>query len=198
MVFNQLKYFILLFGFVVWLMGCSSQNADTKQLDDMVRMQEIKPYLEQWDNSKDKINRLSDIEEDLLMLIQALSLQSDLKALPESMRTEAIIVEHGSIDEPNKSSHQESVMQVPIYAVQLGSFLKKELATVASQNLKINDPLIFNSFLYKVNTLKKPNIVLYQLIAGPFKTPQHTQAFCQILSQIDLPCKPTLFEGEDV
>jgi len=198
MVFNQLKHFILYVGLALSLIGCSSQNANTNQLDDMVRMQEIKPYLEQWDSSKEKINRLSDIEEDLLMLIQALSLQSGLKHLPESMRSAATIVEHGSIDELSKPTHQENVMQASTYAVQLGSFLKKDFATATSQKLKINHPLIFNSFLYKLNTLKKPNIVLYQLIAGPFKSPQHTKDFCSILSQIDLPCRPTLFEGEDI
>ena len=58
-------------------------------------MEEIKPYLEQSDANKDKINRLSEIESELLMLVQALSLQVDLETVLEDMRTDVKLVEHG-------------------------------------------------------------------------------------------------------
>ncbi|ALS32155.1 hypothetical protein PTRA_a0851 [Pseudoalteromonas translucida KMM 520] len=185
---------------VILVAGCSNQNTDATQLNDIVRMEEIKPYLEQWDANKDKITRLSEIESELLMLVQALSLQADLETVPENMRTGVKLVEHGTSEQNIQETAQTTLTtpQQSTYAVNLGSYLKKDLAILTSQRLQKAYPLIFKAFQYKVNTLSKPNIVLHQLIAGPFNNKQDAIIFCRILSKIDLACKLSPFAGENV
>ena len=81
----KLRLIILLIPFA--LAGCSNQlmHADS-QSDKLVREKDIKPYLEQWDNNKEQIARLSTMEEDLSLLIQALSAQTDIDAIPEPLK----------------------------------------------------------------------------------------------------------------
>ncbi len=188
----------LIYILVILVAGCSNQNTDATQLNDIVRMEEIKPYLEQSDANKDKINRLSEIESELLMLVQALSLQVDLETVPENMRTDVKLVEHGTSEQNIQKTAQITLTapQQSAYAVNLGSYLKKDFAILTSQRLQKAYPLIFKAFQYKVNTLSKPNIVLHQLIAGPFNNEQDAIIFCRILFKIDLACKLSPFAGE--
>ena len=76
----KLRLIILLIPFA--LAGCSNQlmSADS-QSDKLVREK-----VEQWDNNKEQIARLSTMEEDLSLLIQALSAQTDIDAIPEPLK----------------------------------------------------------------------------------------------------------------
>ncbi len=46
----------------------------------------VREKVEQWDNNKEQIARLSTMEEDLSLLIQALSAQTDIDAIPEPLK----------------------------------------------------------------------------------------------------------------
>lgn len=199
MVFNQLKHFILYVGLALSLMGCSSQNADTNQLDDMVRMQEIKPYLEQWDSSKEKINRLSDIEEDLLMLIQALSAQTDIDAVPESLKDDVKYIKYGSeniAQIATESIESKSITDAKkiSYSVQIARYMNAKRAEAQVQRLQQQYPQLSAILQYQINAKTKNSVTLYNLVAGPVQTQKQAAQLCMFFSRQGNKCKLTTFQ----
>lgn len=195
---KQLKFILYISLLLLFLGGCSSQTDDVSELDNVVRMEQIKPYLDQWDNNKSKINRLSEIEGDLLMLIKALSMQTNLDTLPDEMRTEVNLVQHSAVEKKTNTLSNTGVIEEDIasmYGVKLGSYLKQQSASNTVVKLKQSYPNIFNVFQYRVQTESKSNTQLYKLIAGPFKNKQDAYYFCKIISRINLSCKLSPFEG---
>ena len=199
MVFNQLKHFILYVGLALSLMGCSSQNTDTNQLDDMVRMQEIKPYLEQWDSSKEKINRLSDIEEDLLMLIQALSAQTDIDSVPEPLKDDVKYIKYGSENIAHiatESIESKSIIDAKkiSYSVQIARYMNSKRAEAQVQRLQQQYPQLSAVLQYQINAQTKDSVTLYNLVAGPVQTQKQAAQLCMFFFRLGNKCKLTTFK----
>lgn len=190
-----MKSIFLVFGFVISLSSCSSQNLDTLQLNDMVRMEQIKPYLEQWDNNKKQIEHLSAMEEDLSLLIQALSLQTDIDTIPESMKEELVQVEHGSKQpQATQNTMTENVnADTTVYGVQIGRYLVSQSAKSQMLRLKEQYPKLNEVIQYRIDEQQKQSVTFYNLIAGPLKNQQQAARLCMFFNKIGNTCTLSSF-----
>ncbi|GAB0110331.1 hypothetical protein PA7559_15990 [Pseudoalteromonas distincta] len=172
----------------------------TSQRDDMVRMEEIKPYLEQWDNNKKQIERLTTMEEDLSLLIQALSLQADIDTVPESMKDELVQVEHGS-NQPQemqqatqKNTMTENVnADTTVYGVQIGRYLVPQSAKSQMLRLKEQYPKLNEVIQYRIDQQQKQSVTFYNLIAGPLKNQLQAAKLCIFFNKIGNTCTLSSF-----
>ncbi|MDX1726696.1 MAG: SPOR domain-containing protein [Pseudoalteromonas tetraodonis] len=185
------------------LAGCSNQlMLSTPQSDDLVSKKDIKPYLEQWDNNKEQIARLSTMEEDLSLLIQALSAQTDIDTVPEPMKEKIKRVEYGSKQSLQPSS--ETVLadnttstNKAIYGVQIGRYLISNGAKRQVQRLKEQYPQLNSILKYRINEQQKESTTFYSVVAGPLKNQQQAAQLCLFFYKMGNKCTLAAF-SEDV
>lgn len=193
----KLRLIILLIPFA--LVGCSNQlMLSNPQSDDLVSKKDIKPYLEQWDNNKEQIARLSTMEEDLSLLIQALSAQTDIDTVPEPMKEKIKRVEYGSKQPLQPSS--ETVLadnttstNKAIYGVQIGRYLISTGAKRQVQRLKEQYPQLNSILQYRINEQQKESTTFYDVVAGPLKNQQQAAQLCLFFYKIGNKCTLAAF-----
>ncbi|QBJ63545.1 SPOR domain-containing protein [Pseudoalteromonas sp. DL-6] len=193
----KLRLIILLIPFA--LVGCSNQlMLSNPQSDDLVSKKDIKPYLEQWDNNKEQIARLSTMEEDLSLLIQALSAQTDIDTVPEPMKEKIKRVEYGSKQPLQPSS--ETVLadnttstNKAIYGVQIGRYLISTGAKRQVQRLKEQYPQLNSILKYRINEQQKESTTFYDVVAGPLKNQQQAAQLCLFFYKIGNKCTLAAF-----
>ncbi|WP_240701998.1 SPOR domain-containing protein [Pseudoalteromonas sp. DL-6] len=168
------------------------------QSDDLVSKKDIKPYLEQWDNNKEQIARLSTMEEDLSLLIQALSAQTDIDTVPEPMKEKIKRVEYGSKQPLQPSS--ETVLadnttstNKAIYGVQIGRYLISTGAKRQVQRLKEQYPQLNSILKYRINEQQKESTTFYDVVAGPLKNQQQAAQLCLFFYKIGNKCTLAAF-----
>ncbi len=193
----KLRLIILLIPFA--LVGCSNQlMLSNPQSDDLVSKKDIKPYLEQWDNNKEQIARLSTMEEDLSLLIQALSAQTDIDTVPEPMKEQVKRIEYGSKQTLQPSS--ETVLadnttstNKAIYGVQIGRYLISTGAKRQVQRLKEQYPQLNSILKYRINEQQKESTTFYDVVAGPLKNQQQAAQLCLFFYKIGNKCTLAAF-----
>lgn len=181
------------------LAGCSNQlMLSTPQSDDLVSKKDIKPYLEQWDNNKEQIARLSTMEEDLSLLIQALSAQTDIDTVPEPMKEKIKRVEYGSKQSLQPSS--ETVLadnttstNKAIYGVQIGRYLISNGAKRQVQRLKEQYPQLNSILQYRIDEQQKESTTFYSVVAGPLKNQQQAAQLCLFFYKMGNKCTLAAF-----
>ncbi|MEL0640629.1 SPOR domain-containing protein [Pseudoalteromonas aliena] len=197
----KLKFGILLM--LCMLVACSNQQTPlTVQSDKLVREKDIKPYLELWDNNKEQIARLSTMEEDLSLLIQALSAQTDIDTVPDVMKEQVKDVRYGSkkssqyFPKTTLSNNIASVNTV-IYGVQIGRYLVSNGAKRQVQRLKEQYPQLNGILQYRINEQQEESTTFYSVVAGPLKNQQQAAQLCLFFYKIGKKCTLAAF-SEDV
>ena len=185
------------------LAGCSNQlMLSTPQSDDLVSKKDIKPYLEQWDNNKEQIARLSTMEEDLSLLIQALSAQTDIDTVPEPMKEKVKRVEYGSKQSLQPSSEtaladNTTSTNKAMYGVQIGRYLISNGAKRQVERLKEQYPQLNSILQYRINEQQKESSTFYSVVAGPLKNQQQAAQLCLFFYKMGNKCTLAAF-SEDV
>lgn len=193
----KLRLIILLIPFA--LVGCSNQlMLSNPQSDDLVSKKDIKPYLEQWDNNKEQIARLSTMEEELSLLIQALSAQTDIDTVPEPMKEQVKRIEYGSKQTLQPSSETALVnnsasINKAIYGVQIGRYLISTGAKRQVQRLKEQYPQLNSILKYRINEQQKESTTFYDVVAGPLKNQQQAALLCLFFYKIGNKCTLAAF-----
>ena len=181
------------------LVACSNQQTPlTPQSDKLVREKDIKPYLDLWDNNKDKIVRLSTMEEDLSLLIQALSAQTDIDTMPDAMKEQVKHVRYGSKESSQsfpKTALSNNIASVntAIYAVRIGRYLISNGAKRQVQRLKEQYPQLNSILQYRINEQKKESTTFYSVVAGPLKNQQQAAQLCLLFYRMGNKCTLATF-----
>lgn len=184
------------------LAGCSNQLMSTDpQSDKLVREKDIKPYLEQWDNNKEQIARLSTMEEDLSLLIQALSAQTDIDTVPEPMKEKVKRVEYGSKQSLQPSSEtalaeNTTSTNEAMYGVQIGRYLISNGAKRQVEQLKKQYPQLNSILQYRINEQQKESTIFYSVVAGPLKNQQQAAQLCLFFYRMGNKCTLASFLEE--
>lgn len=184
------------------LAGCSNQLMSTDpQSDKLVREKDIKPYLEQWDNNKEQIARLSTMEEDLSLLIQALSAQTDIDTVPEPMKEKVKRVEYGSKQSLQPSSEtaladNTTSTNEAMYGVQIGRYLISNGAKRQVEQLKKQYPQLNSILQYRINEQQKESTIFYSVVAGPLKNQQQAAQLCLFFYKMGNKCTLAAFSKE--
>ena len=181
------------------LAGCSNQLMPSdSQSDKLVREKDIKPYLEQWDNNKEQIARLSTMEEDLSLLIQALSAQTDIDTVPEPMKEKVKRVEYGSKQSLQPSSEtaladNTTSTNKAMYGVQIGRYLISNGAKRQVERLKEQYPQLNSILQYRINEQQKESTTFYSVVAGPLKNQQQAAQLCLFFYKMGNKCTLAAF-----
>lgn len=199
----KVKFRLILLLVPFTLVGCSNQLVSLQsQSDKLVREKDIKPYLEQWDNSKEQIARLSTMEEDLSLLIQALSAQTDIDTVPEPMKEQVKRVEYGAKQSLKPSSettlaNNTTSAHKAMYGVQIGRYLISNGAKRQVQRLKEQYPQLNSILQYRINEQEKESTTFYNVVAGPLKNQQQAAQLCLFFHKMGNKCTLAVFT-EDV
>lgn len=189
----NLKLYLII---LLTLAGCTSKTPEHSENDSLVRVEDIQPYIEQWDSNKEQIARLSAMEEDLSLLIQALALQTDIDNLPEAMKEQVMLVEHGT--KQHQKAQQTPVQNVknnekPLYGVLIGRYLILQSAKSQMRKLEMQYPKLNEVIKYQVNEQQKESVTFYNLIAGPLQNQQQAAQLCLFFYNTGKTCSLTTF-----
>lgn len=187
MKFN-ISYILYLFFSVILLQGCSSpEQASDAQF---VRTADIQPYMEQWDSNKERLARLSTMEEDLSMLIQALAMQTDINTLPKEMRVKLTHEKHGSSLDKHQLNKPQATFETEkiVFAVKLSRFLVETGAQSQLNDLKKSFAQIFNILQYRIETQEIEGTVFYNLVVGPVNNQVQAEQLCTVFKQAGNRC----------
>lgn len=174
-------YAFCLFSCVTFLQGCSS--ADQKDSEQYVKNDDIQAYIEQWESNKDSIERLTTMEADLSLLIQALAVQIDLKSLPEDMQEKLTYEEHGNKPEPSSSASVHTPHETinNFFGVKFSRFLIEKGALNQLKDLKSRYEELFNVLQSRIDKQEQDGRIFYNLIIGPVKNPEQANQLCIIM-----------------
>lgn len=185
---------------LLMLAACSNQQAPVSSPNEkFVLVEDIKPYLEQWDNSKEKIASLSDMEEDLLLLIQALSAQTDIDAVPEPLKGDVKQIKYGSENKASlsaESTESKSIIDSKkiSYTIQIARYMSAKRAEAQVQRLQEQYPQLSTILHYQINAQTKNSVTLYNLVAGPVETQKQAAQLCMFFSRLGNKCKLATFK----
>lgn len=191
-------YLIYILVILFALTGCTSSSSDNES-DRVVLMKDIQPYMQQWDDNKEQITRLSGMEEDLSLLIQALAVQTKIETLPEQLQDDIKDVKYELSPEDAASGAFSAVEKVSVfYGGKLGSYLNQKRAQ-AQVNAILSQYAQMSSVLrFRLNKKEKGTLTLYDLIAGPVMSLQEAKQLCVFFNQIGQTCMPSKFVGEPI
>ena len=117
---KQAWYTAVLVTATVWLSGCSSINANSvEQQPALISDQQVKEYVQQWHSQQESITRLAAMEEDLQLLIMALSSQTDIAENPAVLREDNVTVAHYAekIQTPDTANSSKNYRKPPFATV---------------------------------------------------------------------------------
>jgi len=167
--------------------------------------EEFNQYIKHWEETKIKVDRLVEIEDDLALIIQEVGKSSKLKDLPPEYSnfkvTDFIEAEyekselHG-VKSPEVGLNMPSKRQ--FYAAHLGLFLRKDNAIMGWKTLQQRFPKIFNQLTPLVKEIKRSDQVLYSLRAGPFDDVETSNLVCDVFIKYQYKCKSAEFEGDAI
>ncbi|WP_152085439.1 hypothetical protein [Pseudoalteromonas sp. A25] len=172
-----------LLGLVIFTSACtllSDKPSDDKQ---PVYHDEIEPYISQWEESKQSLERLKVMEEDLSLLIKLVASQADIEALPEQLRSDVEKVTHKVKPQQSSSDIQ------PKPFIKLRTFLQRELATSYLDKFIRKYPQLNTVLSYQVEHLSNNENDYFVVLAGPFNTHSDAKKVCFVLHQINERCQ---------
>lgn len=189
----KLRYGILLL--LCMLAACSNQQTQLTPASEKFALEaDIKPYLEQWDNSKEKIASLSSMQEDLLLLIQALSAQTDISTVPKPLKNEVEHIKYGSKQVTKvlpESSQSESTIKAKRqgYSVQIARYMSEKRAEERVRQIKEQYPQLNTILQYHITEQKNKSVTLFYIVAGPVKTQKQAAQLCLFFNYSGNICK---------
>ncbi|MBQ4831901.1 SPOR domain-containing protein [Pseudoalteromonas sp. MMG010] len=175
--------------------------------------QQVKNYVQQWHSQQESINRLTEMESDLKLLITALAMNTPLDENPASLRQKIVAEQHGekqTMTTPQKNitenitentdvtswADMHSLATKTAIGAQLGWYAKPELVKTKVKKLKSHYPQAFNSFHFTMFEKHNVGTTLYGLRAGPFKNTDEAKIFCYLAEKMAQTCSPAPFLGE--
>jgi hypothetical protein len=174
--------------------GCSSLFQGEPEQPAEPTFDELNQYISDWNETKLKVDRLSAIEDDLMLIIKEVGKSSRLKNMPPEYSnkqiTDYIEAEYDSNDviSPNRQ----------YYAAHLGLFLRKDSAIVGWDTLRTRHPKIFNRLSPLVKVIKRSDQLLYSLRVGPFDDIETINLVCDVFVKYKYKCESAKFEGDAI
>jgi hypothetical protein len=167
--------------------------------------EDFNQYIKSWSDTKLKVDRLVEIEDDLALIIQEVSKSSKLQEMPPKYSNQKVTDfieaeyeenEQDGAKSPEVVSNVDSKRQY--YAAHLGLFLRKDNAKIGWGVLQHRYPKIFNQLTPLVKEIDRSNQVLYSLRVGPFEDFETSNLVCNIFVKYKYRCKPTQFIGDEI
>jgi hypothetical protein len=171
---------------------------------------EINQYVEDWKDTNEKVERLSDLESDLALVIAEVGKLSSLKNVPlqyeEPQTREFEEVEYDNINRVNSVVKNTSMPPLPYeatnvdsirqtYAAHLAFYLRKDSAQVGWRVLKKSYPEILNGLTPVVKKIVRNQQTIYSLRVGPFVNEDGAKEMCSIFNHYKYKCEPMDFSG---
>ncbi len=198
-----------------YLYGCSSVTVNNESVQhSLITDKQVKEYVLQWHLQQESIGRLTAMEDDLQLLIMALSSQSELTENPPLLMQNKTDITYGNqpsqnleptalnntpeVKTPNLQNSELTLTDETKVGAQLGWYLKPELVKARVERLKQLYPSAFTQFNFTMFERKNNNMTLYGLRVGPFKSDAQVSAFCYLANQLDQACNIAAFVGKPI
>lgn len=198
-----------------YLYGCSSATVNNESVQhSLITDKQVKEYVSQWHLQQESIGRLTAMEDDLQLLIMALSSRSELTENPPLLMQNKTDITYGNkpsqnleptalnntpeVKTSNLQDSEPTLTDETKIGAQLGWYLKPELAKARVERLKQLYPSAFTQFNFTMFERKNNNMTLYGLRVGPFKNDTQVSAFCYLANQLDQACNIAAFVGKPI
>jgi len=198
-----------------YLYGCSSATVNNESVQhSLITDKQVKEYVSQWHLQQESIGRLTAMEDDLQLLIMALSSQSELTENPPLLMQNKTNITYGNqpsqsleptalnntpeVKTPNLQNSEPTSTDETKIGAQLGWYLKPELVKARVEKLKQLYPSALTKFNFTIFERKNNNMTLYGLRVGPFKNDDQVNAFCYLANQLDQACNIAAFVGKPI
>lgn len=198
-----------------YLYGCSSATVNNESVQhSLITDKQVKEYVSQWHLQQESIGRLTAMEDDLQLLIMALSSQSELTENPPLLMQSKTDITYGNqpsqnleptalnntpeVKTPNLQNSELTLTDETKIGAQLGWYLKPELVKARVERLKQLYPSAFTQFNFTMFERKNNNMTLYGLRVGPFKNDAQVSTFCYLANQLDQACNIAAFVGKPI
>lgn len=186
--------------------GCAmNESRHAEDSSSLISDQQVKEYVAQWQQQQGSINRLASMENDLKLLIMALSSNSQLAQSPSELRSERVDIRHAN--EPTQIDNstvvaEPDVMQgaqsTSLAGAQLGLYLKPDLVKSQIVRLHREYPLAFKQLNFLMIQRENRGVTLYGLRVGPFQNYTEANTFCLIAKSMGQKCLSAPFVGKPI
>ena len=203
---KQAWYPTVLVTATVWHSGCSSINANpVEQQPALISDQQVKEYVKQWHSQQESITRLAAMEEDLQLLIMALSSQTDIAENPAVLREDNVTVAHYAekIQTPDTANSSKTIENRPqrlynnsLPGAQLGLYLKPQIVRTQITKLQQQYPQAFSQLDFVMTERQNKGVTMYGLRVGPFQNYTEANLFCSLAQSLGQKCLSAPFVGE--
>jgi len=197
------------------LSGCSvldqfSVASDSDEPQAEIDYDQINQYVKEWEEAKPKVERLSDLEHDLALIIKEVGKLSSLKSAPpqfaDQQLTDFIEAEYEDDDATDsatniaESSPDETNMESDrqVYAAHLALFLQEDSARAGWNVLKMRYPKVLRGLTPVVKKVTRNQMAIYSLRVGPFEKQDSADLVCNIFSRYKYKCETTDFSGKAI
>ncbi|MDP2634862.1 MULTISPECIES: SPOR domain-containing protein [unclassified Pseudoalteromonas] len=188
----------------VMMAGCAmNESHEVDDSSSLISDQQVKEYVAQWQQQQGSINRLASMENDLKLLIMALSSNSQLAQGPSELRSERVDVLHGNQATQTDKSNVvgESIYQTKsdsLAGAQLGLYLRPELVKLQIVRLHREYPHAFKQLDFLMTQRENKGVTLYGLRVGPFQDYTEANTFCLIAKNMGQKCLSAPFVGQPI
>ncbi|MGB1290833.1 MAG: SPOR domain-containing protein [Pseudoalteromonas sp.] len=188
----------------VLMAGCAmNESHEVDDSSSLISDQQVKEYVAQWQQQQGSINRLASMENDLKLLIMALSSNSQLAQGPSELRSERVDVLHGNQATQTDKSNVvgESIYQTKsdsLAGAQLGLYLRPELVKLQIVRLHREYPHAFKQLDFLMTQRENKGVTLYGLRVGPFQDYTEANTFCLIAKNMGQKCLSAPFVGQPI
>lgn len=188
----------------VLMAGCAmNESHEVDDSSSLISDQQVKEYVAQWQQQQGSINRLASMENDLKLLIMALSSNSQLAQGPSELRSERVDVLHGN---QATQTDKSNVVGESIYltksdslaGAQLGLYLRPELVKLQIVRLHREYPHAFKQLDFLMTQRENKGVTLYGLRVGPFQDYTEANTFCLIAKNMGQKCLSAPFVGQPI
>lgn len=186
--------------------GCvMNESSHAEDSSSLISDQQVKEYVAQWQQQQGSINRLANMENDLKLLIMALSSNSQLAQGPSEFRSERVDILHAN--EPAQTDKSMAVAEsvgiqgaqsASLAGAQLGLYLKPELVKSQIVRLHREYPHAFKQLDFLMIQRENKGVTLYGLRVGPFQNYTEANTFCLIAKSMGQKCLSAPFVGKPI
>ncbi|MFK3866167.1 SPOR domain-containing protein [Pseudoalteromonas rhizosphaerae] len=176
-----------------------------EQQSALISDQQVKEYVQQWHSQQESITRLAAMEEDLQLLIMALSSQTDIAENPAVLREDNVTVAHydEKIQTPDTANSSKTIENrpFPLYdnslpGAQLGLYLKPQRVRTQIARLQQQYPQAFSQLDFVMTERHNKGVTLYGLRVGPFQNYTEANLFCSLAQNLGQKCLSAPFVGQ--
>jgi predicted lipoprotein len=168
---------------VTLIPACALLGEQSTNARQPVYRSDIEPYLQEWEQSKQSIARLREMEQDLALLLQLVASQANVEALPPELRSDVERVTH------NYKQQVQNTQAVHQVKIKLGTFLRKEQADAYLQDFRKRYPQLDSIISYQIDKHRTINMGYFVVIGGPFNSVDDARKVCLVLNQLSESCQ---------